>query len=120
MDGPAEYPGQAPDEAEVCHVALHWGGEAGLPVAGHHSVHDTFQGGIGGAKKVKSHRMAWRAEQCIGRTRSRVDREAAHVCTVSQLRPALRPFVIHIVSGSAGAKPEEERLLFHVITSYHV
>ena len=50
-------------------------------------------------KEVKSQSMAWRTETSMGRTRSRADREAAQVRTVSQLRHALRRVARAVPSG---------------------
>ena len=50
-------------------------------------------------KEVKSQSIAWRTETSMGRTRSRADREAAQVRTVSQLRHALRRVARAVPSG---------------------
>ena len=50
-------------------------------------------------REVKSQSIACRTETSMGRTRSRADREAAQVRTVSQLRHALRRVARAVPSG---------------------
>ena len=78
-------------------MALNRGGKPGFP--GHYGVHDAFQSGVGGAKGVKSHSIAWRTELSMGRMLSRVDLEAAHVSTEHQLRQALMRVALAVPSG---------------------